>query len=66
MKQKLLSLINDDRRNDENLWDCGCECLEDIMADDKDGYAFYGWGCYHDYHIDYSAKEFSQIEYLQL
>ena len=67
VKQKLLSLINYDRRNDEGGWDFGCECLEDIVVEDNgSGYELYGYGCYYDYHIDYSAKEFSRIENLHL
>lgn len=67
VKQMLLSLINNDRNNDEECWDFGCESLDDIVSQDNGrGYEFYGYGCYYDYHIDYSAKEFSQIEHLHL
>lgn len=63
MKEKLLSLINNDRNNDNENWDFGCENKDDIRAEDNGlGYELYGYGCYYDYHIDYTAKEFAHVE----
>ena len=63
VKQKMLSMINEDRHNNEDLWDFGCESVDDI-ADEYNGtgYEFYGYSCYADYHIDYTAKEFAHID----
>ena len=67
MKEKLLSLINEDRKNDKECWDYGCECLDDISVEDNGlGYELYGYGCYANYHIDYTAKEFAHVESLFL
>ena len=63
MKEKLLSLINKDRNEDSENWDYGCESIDDIRAEDNGlGYELYGYGCYYDYHIDYTAKEFAHVE----
>lgn len=65
-KNKLLSLIKGDRSNDEDNWDYGCEETDDIRAEDNGlGYELYGYGCYSDYHIDYTAKEFAHVDHLK-
>ena len=65
-KEKLLFLIKEDRDNDEEAWEYGSEETEDIRAEDNGfGYELYGYGCYSDYHIDYTAKELSHIEDLR-
>ena len=62
VKKKLLSLINEDRANDEECWDYGCESLDDICINDNGlGYELSGYGCYADYHIEYTAKEFTHV-----
>lgn len=60
VKEKLLQLVLEDRENDSENWDFGCETLEHIQ-DEHYGYEFYGYGCYHDYHIDYTAREFAHV-----
>lgn len=63
VKEKILSLVNEDRNNDEEKWDYGCESTDDIIAEDNgQGYVLYGYGCYTDYHIEYTAKEFAHVE----
>ena len=63
VKEKLLTLITEDKNNDEDNWDFGCESIDDIRDEYNGlGYEFYGYGCYHDYHIDYTAKEFSHVD----
>lgn len=63
IKTKLMQLILEDKANDEENWDFGCESANDIRDEYNGlGYEFYGYGCYHDYHIDYTAKEFAHID----
>ena len=65
MKQKLLSLINEDKENDPECWDYGTECVDEIEAEDNGlEYELYGYGCYTDYHIDYTAKEFAHVNWI--
>lgn len=63
LKNKLIAFIKEDRAKDEDNWDFGCETADDIRDESTGtGYEFYGYGCYHDYHIDYTAKEISHVE----
>lgn len=63
IKTKLMQLILEDKVNDEENWDFGCESANDIRDECNGlGYEFYGYGCYHDYHIDYTAKEFAHVD----
>ena len=67
VKKQLLSLIMEDRGNDRENWDYGCESEEDIRATDNgSGFELYGYGNYIDYHIDYTAKEAGHIETVSL
>lgn len=62
VKEQILALINEDRDIDEDNWEFGCECIDDIRAEDNGlGYEFYGYGSYDNYHIDYTAKVLSHI-----
>lgn len=65
MKQKLSSLINEDKEIDPECWDYGTEHVDEIVAEDNGlGYELYGYGCYTDYHIDYTAKEFAHVNWI--
>ena len=70
-KEKLISLIAEDKANDEENWYGGCETVDDISSEDNGlGYELYGYGNYQDYdnyrdyHIEYTAKEFAHIDHL--
>lgn len=63
VKEKLLALVNEDRGNDEDNWDFGCETENDIREEEK-SVEYYGYGCYYDYHIDYTARLLSNVESL--
>ena len=64
VKEKLYSLVKEDRENDPENWDFGCESSDDIRDESGGlGHEFYGFGSYSDYHIDYTAKEFSHVEF---
>lgn len=66
MINKLLSLIAKDRENNEESWYYGCECRDDIRVEDNGlGYELYGYGCYYNYYIDYTAKVFAHIDFVQ-
>ena len=63
IKEKLVSLIKADQAMDIDVWEYGCESVDDIQIEDNGcGYELYGYGNYIDYHIDYTAKEFSKID----
>ena len=62
VKEKLVSLVIEDRKEDEGNWEYGSETIEDIEDKTyKHGYEFYGYGSYNSYHIDYTAKEISNV-----
>ena len=61
VKYKLISLVQEDKESDLNCWERGTENIEDVRSEDGLGYEFYAYGCYHDYHIDYTAKELAHI-----
>ncbi len=66
VKEQLLFLINEDRSEDTDNWEHGCESVDDIETEDNGlGYELYGYGCYNNYHIDYTAKEISSIRTLE-
>ena len=59
MKEKLLSLIKEDKDNEDfNIWEYGTESIDEIRDYDVE---LYGYGCYCDYHTDYTAREFNDI-----
>lgn len=62
VKKHLLNLVNEDRDHDDEMnWEHGTETLSDITENEKGWYAY---GCYSDYHIDYSAIEEKEPEVL--
>lgn len=64
-KEKLVSLVSGDRENDEENWDYGTEDVDEVQVNDNGlGYDLYAYGCYSDYHIDYSAKELAHVEFV--
>lgn len=58
VKQKLVDLIAADKKLYKDDWEFGCGEVEDI----KEEYGeCYGYGCYHDFHIDYTATPLENI-----
>lgn len=75
MKEKLLSLIEEDRyENDGSYlgepWECGTESVDEIseistikeIVSGDSVTELYGYGCYQTFHIDYTAREVNHIE----
>lgn len=61
-KEKILSMIKDDIKNDVENYEYGSESVEDIkFVDSGLNHELYGYGCYSNYHIDYTAKEVNSI-----
>lgn len=65
-KEKLVSLILGDKNMaDEDSWCCGSETIDEIDAVDNGvGFELCGYATYNNFHIEYTAKEFSHIEFL--
>ena len=58
-------MIKEDRENDKSGWDYGSE-NENEISDESDGdkKVFSGFGCYSEYHINYTAEMLTEIEKL--
>lgn len=67
IKNYLMSLINEDRYNDEEYFESGTESIDDLKVSlDRgiiSGYGYYGRG---NYHIDYVAIPEENIEIKEL
>lgn len=63
IKSKLLDLINSDKENDIDNWDCGSETLEDLECENDT--ELYGYNQYTEYHIEYTAKVAAYIPEIQ-
>ncbi len=62
VKKHLLSLVKEDKKNDKEIWDFGTSSLKEI--DERTDGSFYAFGCYSDYHIDYTASPEMPVEVL--
>lgn len=62
MKEKIISLIEEDRNKDKGNWEYGTKNTYDVLPIGMDEYELYGYGCYSDYHIDYTARRLDKIE----
>lgn len=58
IKVKLVEMVQLDSLEDE--MDYGTESVEEVDVS-WDGKELYAYGCYSDYHIDYSAKRLKDI-----
>lgn len=65
IKNRLISFIKEDRKNDKENWESGSETVAEI-SDESNGEetCFYGYGSYSYYHIDYTAKILTEIKKL--
>lgn len=62
VKILLVSLVEEDKENDEEGYDYGTESVDDVEAD---GFGrFDASATYSTYHIDYSAEELSRLYFL--
>lgn len=63
--KKLLAMVEEDKEVAEEWgnWDYGTESIDEIY----DNYSYYkqlyAYGVYHDYHIDYCAVPFNEMEF---
>lgn len=61
-KEKILSMIKEDVENDAENYEHGSESVEDIKSVDSGlNHELYGYSCFSNYHIDYTAKEVNYI-----
>lgn len=61
VKRKLSEMVLTDKKEDEVNWEYGTEFVEDV--EELGTNEMYAYGCYSDYHIDYTAKLFVCIEH---
>lgn len=62
-KEKLLDLVNEDKKGNENGWEYGCKCIDDIeTVDNGVGNELYTYVVYTDIRINYTAKALAHIE----
>ncbi len=59
VKSLLVSLVEEDKENDEESYGCGTESVDEVEADGIG--RFDAFATYSDYHIDYSAEAFSNL-----
>lgn len=60
VKEKLLELLNNDKKNDVDMFEYGTESVDEV--EDTGFYDLNAYATYCDYHIDYTAKEFCEID----
>lgn len=71
IKELLVKYVNEDRIEDEDRWDYGCESVEDVEEIDEDEtYKHNGelnaYATYCNYHIDYTAVPENNLEIEEL
>ena len=59
VRSLLVSLVEEDKENDEEEYEYGTESVDEV-ASDRSG-RFDAYATYSDYHIDYSAEEISSL-----
>jgi hypothetical protein len=63
VKQKLYELLCEDKEYDKS-YDYGCESVDDI----ENLYScseYYAYAVYNDHHIDYTARELADIDFIK-
>lgn len=55
IKQYLMKRLDEDKENDEDGFDYGCETVNDIVATNSNNNEYYAYAVYSSYHIDYTA-----------
>lgn len=61
VKEQLAALATEDASANEEDFDNGTENASEVQ---KDAFGnFYAYGCYSDYHIDYSARMLGEIPF---
>ncbi len=59
VKAELFGMVQSDREEDDG-YEYGTESVDEVEVR-WNGTELYAYGCYYDYHIDYSAKRLSDI-----
>ncbi len=61
VKERLLELLHQDKKNDEETFDYGTENVESI---DVTGKGYNAYAIYSEYHIDYAAKCWCDVDFV--
>lgn len=64
IKELLVKYVNEDRIEDEDCWDYGCESVEEIEETSNGELSAYATYC--NYHIDYTAVPENNLEIEEL
>lgn len=64
IRHLLLHLVMEERKDNEDIWDSGTEDINEV--EDRDDGSLYAYGCYTDFHSDYTAKLEKHIPELSL
>ena len=59
-KAKLVDLVQSDARENDDGYEYGTESVDEVAVRYQNT-ELYAYGCYYDYHIDYSAKKLKDI-----
>lgn len=62
VKRKLVDLVEKDMHEDKENWEFGSLDLN-LITDQSNGceHEFYAYGCYSNYHVDYTARELAEL-----
>ena len=64
VKEHLLQLVMEDRKEDEDRFDMGTDTIDEIEV--MDSGEMNAYNCFSDYHIDYTAcpEDYAEVEIL--
>lgn len=67
VKKKIIELAAEDRENDKDCYEYGCETIDDIEDSSNGcGWRLNTYSIYDNYHIDYQAIQLSHIQSVQI
>lgn len=67
VKKEIMKLAAEDRENDEDCYEYGCEAIDDVEDSSNGcGWLLNAYSTYDDYHIDYQAIQLSHIQSVQI
>ena len=65
VKRKLIDMIQEDKKDQEDIYEGGYDCMEDIEHTDGDKELF-GCACYIDHHVDFTARKLVSVNIIPM